>query len=141
MRCAIRKTTCSTPSWNRTEPNATTRSAASRRTENGEYETHKPCCRVEATSTELKGFVDAKVAAAAPPEAGEEQYNWQRPLATSARDRLWQEREQNARRALRPFKFWLPLGLLALLASGIYWQRWRRTLAIVDKTAEETRHE
>ena len=36
---------------------------------------------------------------------------------------------------------YLPLVLLALIASGIYWQRRRRTLAIVDKTAEETRHE
>ncbi|WJN60289.1 hypothetical protein [Pseudomonas sp. SO81] len=68
-------------------------------------------------------------------------FDCQEPDFAGARQRLWEERERNVRQALRPFKFWLPLGLLALLASGIYWQRRRRALAIVDKTAEETRHE
>ena len=58
-----------------------------------------------------------------------------------ARELAWEQREQAVRQALRPFKYALPLVLLALIASGIYWQRRRRTLAIVDKTAEETRHE
>ena len=68
-------------------------------------------------------------------------FDCQEPDFAGARQRLWDEREQHVRQALRPFKLWLPLGLLALLASGIYWQRRRRALAIVDKTAEETRHE
>jgi hypothetical protein len=67
-------------------------------------------------------------------------FECQEPDFDSARQRLWADREQAVRQTLRPFKYWL-FGLPLLLASGIYWQRRRRALAIVDKTAEETRHE
>lgn len=40
------------------------------------------------SSDELKGYIDAKVAAAPAPKDGEEQYLWQRPPATSARELL-----------------------------------------------------
>lgn len=58
-----------------------------------------------------------------------------------ARDRLWVEREQAARELLRPFKYSLPAALLAAAAAFIYWRRRRAGLAIVDKTAEESRNE
>ena len=73
--------------------------------------------------------------------AGNFGFDCQEPDFARARELAWEQREQAVRQALRPFKYALPLVLLALIASGIYWQRRRRTLAIVDKTAEETRHE
>ncbi|WP_394560651.1 hypothetical protein [Aquipseudomonas alcaligenes] len=63
------------------------------------------------------------------------------PDFAAARQRLWEDHEQAVRQALRPFKYWLAFGLPLLLAATIYWQRRRRALAIVDKTAEENRHE
>lgn len=68
-------------------------------------------------------------------------FECQEPDFERARELTWSQREQALRQLLRPFKYVLPLGLLVLLASGIYWQRRRRALAIVDKTAEENRHE
>ncbi|MGL4317382.1 MAG: hypothetical protein ACRCTL_12315 [Pseudomonas sp.] len=65
----------------------------------------------------------------------------QEPDFAAARQRLWFEREQAARQTLRPYKYGLPLGLLAVVASAIYWRQRRRALAIVDKTAEESRNE
>ncbi len=65
----------------------------------------------------------------------------QEPDFASASQRLWLEREQTARQTLRPYKYWLPVGLLVVLASAIYWRQRRRALAIVDKTAEESRNE
>ncbi|MDD0844491.1 hypothetical protein [Pseudomonas sp. Gutcm_11s] len=73
--------------------------------------------------------------------AGNFGFACQEPDFAGARQRLWEDREQAVRQTLRPFKYWLPLGLLALLVLAIYWQRRRRALAIVDKTAEENRHE
>ncbi len=73
--------------------------------------------------------------------AGNFGFDCQEPDFDGARQRQWDERRQAAVQALRPYKYWLPLGALALLAAAIYWQRRRRALAIVDKTAEETRHE
>ena len=73
--------------------------------------------------------------------AGNFGFDCQEPDFARARELAWEQREQAVRQALRPFKYALPLVLLALIASAIYWQRRRRTLAIVDKTAEETRHE
>lgn len=74
--------------------------------------------------------------------AGNFGFECQEPDFTSARQRLWSERTQAVHQALGSFKYWLPLGVLTLITSGIYWQRRRRGLAIVDKTAaEETRHE
>lgn len=58
-----------------------------------------------------------------------------------ARDRLWVERKQMARELLRPFKYTLPAALLAAAAVFIYWRRRRAALAIVVKTAEESRNE
>lgn len=67
--------------------------------------------------------------------------NCQEPDFARADQLRWQERQQAVRQALRPYKYGLLAGLLTLLASGIYWQRRRRALAIVDKTAEESRNE
>ncbi|MEK1907751.1 MAG: hypothetical protein AAAB13_18375, partial [Pseudomonas sp.] len=65
----------------------------------------------------------------------------QEPDFERASQLLWSEREQAVRQALRPYKYWLPLGLLLIVAAGIYWRQRRRALAIVDKTAEESRNE
>ncbi|MBB2495376.1 hypothetical protein [Aquipseudomonas ullengensis] len=65
----------------------------------------------------------------------------QEPDFERASQLLWSEREQAVRQALRPYKYWLPLGLLLIVAAGIYGRQRRRALAIVDKTAEESRNE
>ncbi|MBC9252274.1 hypothetical protein A9179_18545 [Pseudomonas alcaligenes] len=67
--------------------------------------------------------------------------NCQEPDFARAEQRRWQERQQAVRQALRPYKYGLLLGLLALPALAIYWRQRRRGLAIVDKTAEESRNE
>ncbi|WP_437882581.1 hypothetical protein [Pseudomonas sp. LRF_L74] len=58
-----------------------------------------------------------------------------------ARDRLWVERGQAIRDAVRSNRYALGVGLLAAVAAAIYWRRRRAGLAIVDKTAEDNRHE
>ncbi|HSC82107.1 MAG TPA: hypothetical protein VLC30_00690, partial [Pseudomonas sp.] len=65
----------------------------------------------------------------------------QEPDFAAASQRLWFEREQAVRQILRPYKYWLPLGLLLGLGAALYWRQRRRALAIVDKTAEESRNE
>jgi hypothetical protein len=50
-------------------------------------------------------------------------FNCQEPDFASAKQRLWFEREQRLRSALRPYKYELPAGALALAFAAIYWRR------------------
>nr|WP_298165869.1 hypothetical protein [uncultured Pseudomonas sp.] len=52
-------------------------------------------------------------------------FNCQEPDFAGAEQRLWFEREQRLRNALRPYKYWLPLGVGTLLIAAIYWRRKR----------------
>ena len=67
--------------------------------------------------------------------------NCDEPDFERAGERLWVERKEAVRELLRPYKYILPAVLLAAVAGFIYWRRRRPALAIVDKTAEESRNE
>ncbi|WP_454254467.1 hypothetical protein [Pseudomonas sp. Marseille-Q8238] len=63
------------------------------------------------------------------------------PDFQAAGKRVWFEREQAVRQALRPYKYALPVGLLIVAGGLLYWKRRRAALAIVAKTKEDSRNE